>query len=164
MMAEEKPGFTVVDRRQSSQQESSGTPAPPAAGAGEPDNQAGPSETPMTDDDGIGFGPELSEEGERTLPAPSFLLSMASLQMTTREMMQALLAIFDEQAWRSLGLMASPLTGETNTDLPAAQCAIDCVQFFLGKLESGLPDTERREAQRRLTDLRMNYVSRVREG
>ena len=63
-----------------------------------------------------------------------------------------------------MGLIANPVTGESEKNLPEAQIAIDCVQFLFGKVENDLGAEERREMQRRLNDLRMNYLAKVREG
>ena len=68
---------------------------------------------------------------ERNLPDPTFLLSMATMQMDSRALLQALIPIFDSYAWRSMGFIADPKTGETNKDMASAQLAIDAVQFLL---------------------------------
>ena len=64
---------------------------------------------------------------------------------------------------RAMGLVSDPRTGKSEKDLSAAQLAIDCVQFLIGKVENDLSESERRDAQRRLNDLRMNYVAKLRE-
>ena len=92
---------------------------------------------------------------------PEMLLSMAAMQMPTRQLALALVSLFDGHAWKSMGIVADYVTGETKEDLPSAQLAIDIVQFLLGKVESDLPESDRQEAQRRLKDLRMNYVNRL---
>ena len=108
---------------------------------------------------------EASPQEETSEAAPQFdpamLFSMAAMQMPTRQLALALLSVFDGHAWRSMGLMPDYVSGETKEDLPSAQLAIDAVQFLLSKVESDLPDSEKQEAQRRLRDLRMNYVSRL---
>ena len=92
---------------------------------------------------------------------PEMLLSMAAMQMPTRQLALSLVSLFDGHAWKSMGLVADYVTGETKEDLPSAQLAIDIVQFLLGKVESDLSESERQEAQRRLKDLRINYVNRL---
>ena len=92
---------------------------------------------------------------------PEMLLSMAAMQMPTKQLALALVSLFDGHAWKSMGLVADYVTGETKEDLSAAQLAIDIVQFLLGKVESELSESERQEAQRRLKDLRINYVNRL---
>jgi hypothetical protein len=100
---------------------------------------------------------------ERSLPDPTFLLTMATMQMETRALLQALIPIFDGYAWRSMGFIADPKTGETNKDMTGAQLAIDTVQFLLSKVEAQLSEHERRDTHRRLSDLRMNYITKLRE-
>ena len=104
-----------------------------------------------------------AEPTEPHMPDPSALVAMVAMHMKTVDLLQVLLSVFDAHAWRSMGLVADH-TGEINKDLPAAQTAIDCLAFVLGKVEGLLDDTEKRDVQRRLTDLRMNYVAKVREG
>lgn len=105
---------------------------------------------------------EQNEEQEQVLPDPSMLLSYVGMQMDTRDLIKTLSAVFDAHAWRSLGLIADPRTGAINPDLPVAQIAIDCVQFLLSKAEGDLSDEERRDAHRRLNDLRVNYLNKTR--
>ena len=105
--------------------------------------------------------PEPPIEQEREPIDPAFFLSYAAMQMDTKPLLLALAGIFDGQAWRNLGLVADPRTGSLAIDLPAAQIAIDCVQFILSKTESEFSPEERREAHRRLNDLRVNYLSRL---
>lgn len=167
MADEEQPGFTVVDRRRAAQETASSVPDPNQAHAHSstassdfpaPTQEQAPTEfTPSVDSD----APDASgEPGATGLPDPAMILSLAALQMDTHQLMTLLLPIFDGQAWQGLGLIANPLTGQTGEDLPAAQLAIDAVQFLLSKLESDMPDAERREARRRLNDLRMNYLAK----
>jgi hypothetical protein len=168
MSDHESPGFTVVDRRQSVTE----------SGADErhlaPENSVLGTSTDTSTvvnemaDTSVNSSPPYDQDLEgaedRSLPDPSILLSIAAMQMDIRTLALAMLAVFDGHAWRAMGFLADPKTGETTKDLSSAQLAIDCVQFFLGKLENGMGDTERREIQRRLTDLRMNYVNKLREG
>ncbi len=104
---------------------------------------------------------ESPTEQEREPIDPAFFLSYAAMQMDTKPLLMALAGIFDGQAWRNLGLVADPRTGSLSIDLPSAQIAIDCVQFLLSKTESEFSAEERREAHRRLNDLRVNYLSRL---
>lgn len=154
MTDEERPSFTVVDRRQSAQKSEEET-TNSAGGSPEPEAADAPSDAEME---------PTSEEQERFSPNPAMLLSYAAMQMETRDLAVALLAVFDGHAWRGMGLIADPLTGEARKDLPSAQLAIDSVTFLLSKVEGHLADDERREAQRRLNDLRLNYLNKLRES
>jgi hypothetical protein len=160
MSDEEPQGFKVVDRRQAvAEPTAEGKPAAGASAAPEPDPI--PAETPNSAETEPS---NRAADDEPGMPDPALLLSLAAMQLDVSTLARLLISVFDGQAWRAMGLLADPRTGEARKDLPSAQLAIDCVQFLLGKVEAGLPDDERREVQRRLNDLRMNYLSKLREG
>jgi hypothetical protein len=174
MADEEAPGFTVVDRRHGASGDApeAETNAVPTASTRPDDSGTSPAATTENPSENAASphaetsspaGPDAAAEGD-FMPDPATLLVLAAMQMETRRLAEVLLGVFDSHAWRALGLAANPQTGETQQDLPTAQLAIDCVQFLVSKTESGLPDMEKREAQRRLTDLRMNYLARRRES
>jgi hypothetical protein len=116
-------------------------------------------------DSGVDAGESADEPNsfENRMPDPSSLVAMAAMHLSTEALLPVLLAVFDHHAWRSIGLVADH-TGEAKKDLPSAQLAIDCYAFMLGKVEGKLDESEKRDAQRRLMDLRMNYVAKTREG
>ncbi len=64
------------------------------------------------------------------------------------------------QAWIKMGLWKDPVTGELHTDLPQARIAIDCVSAMAEVLKPHLSDAQRRDMERLLTDLRLNFVQR----
>lgn len=105
-----------------------------------------------------------SSEQDSTPYDPTALLAFGAMQVDTRELVRTLFAIFDQHAWLALGLIADPRTGEPRTDLPAAQLAIDCAHFILGKVDAELTEGERRDAHRRLNDLRVNYLTKLKES
>jgi hypothetical protein len=170
MSDQDKPSFTVVDKRRAAQEAASSEAS--SSAATEPE-----SSSPSTDEiqqaaeapgDPLTEAPEtddLTEEQqqEQELPDPALLLSMAAMHLDTPSLIATLLAVFDGHAWRSLGLVAHHATGEVKKDLPSAQLAIDCVQFLLSKVETRLSPSERHDLQRRLSDLRMNYLAKLRE-
>jgi hypothetical protein len=118
-------------------------PEEPSADSGQPEDSA-------------------AQPGER-MPDASTLVAMAAMHMGTTDLLHVLLTVFDAHAWRSMGLVADH-TGEARKDMPAAQTAIDCLAFVLSKVESTLDEGEKRDVNRRLMDLRMNYVAKLREG
>ena len=142
MSEQEPPVFSVNDRRH----------AAPSASETEPNTE------PASESEAE--SPEATPE----MPDPAFLLSYVAMQMDTHALADALLAIFDSHAWRSMGLVSDPRYGETRKDLPSAQLAIDCLRFLLEKVGDTLPADEKRDAQRRLNDLQMNYLARMREN
>ena len=103
-----------------------------------------------------------SDRSDDRMPDASSLIAMAGMHMETQALIQVLLSVFHAHAWRSMGLVAD-YNGEVRKDMPSAQTAIDCLAFLLGKVEGTLEDAEKRDVQRRLMDLRMNYVAKMRE-
>ncbi|MCS6829942.1 MAG: DUF1844 domain-containing protein [Armatimonadota bacterium] len=67
------------------------------------------------------------------------------------------------QAWIKMGLWKDPVSGELRTDLPQAKIAIDCVAALTEVLKAHLTETQRRDLERLLTDLRLNFVQRTAE-
>jgi hypothetical protein len=154
---ENKPDFTVVDRRRAT--EDAAEDAAPEQTEAAPVEQAEPAAASQPEQ----AAPEAESGGEEPfVPDPAMLLTFSAAQIETRDLTRLLVAIFDSHAWRNMGLIADPASGEPKEDLAAAQLAIDCVQFLLGKVEKDFSESERREAQRRLSDLRMNYVTKAR--
>ena len=174
MSDQSSSGFSVVDKRTATGEASpvveekaeTGEASLPTAATTTTDTDLNVNSTSPFED-----ASEASQDADtdstpesNSLPDPTWMLTLASMQMDVRTLVTALAAVFDGHAWRAMGLVPNPLTGEAQKDLPEAQIAIDCVQFLLSKIETHLPEPERREAQRRLSDLRMNYLAKLREG
>lgn len=113
--------------------------------------------------EGDSGSPEDAEITDDDMPDPAFLLSIAAIRLSPMALARTMLAVFDAKAWQAMGLTADPITGEATKDLPAAQLSIDCVQFLLDKVETTFSEEERRDARRRLNDLRMNFLTKSRE-
>ena len=109
---------------------------------------------------------ENNSKNTESFPMPdmSALFGMIAMEMEPRALLAVLMSVFDGHAWRAMGFLADPKTGETHKDLPTAQLAIDTIQFILSKIESQMTEEEKRDSHRRLTDLRMNYLAKVREN
>ncbi len=114
---------------------------------------------------------ETEKEGEANgdstggnLPDPMMLLSMAAMQLNPVQMATLMIPLFDGQARVALGLIANYSTGQQEANLAHAQLAIDSMAFFLGKATSELEAAEVREMQRRLNDLRLNYLERAKNS
>jgi len=163
MSDQDSTAFNVVDRRTGSQDnlDSADTEASDAENG---DNSTSPPESAPDSEETMPESEASPDEfDERSLPDPTFLLTMATMQMDARALLQALIPIFDGFAWRSMGFIADPKTGDTTKDMAGAQLSIDTVQFLLSKVEAQLSETERRDTHRRLSDLRMNYITKLRE-
>lgn len=148
MSDQESSTFNVVDRRHATASE-----APANETVAPASESAAPTETVRE---------ETASNAEMPDVDPAFFLSYAAMQMDTRAFAEALLAILDSHAWRGLGLLSDARVGQTQQDLPSAQLAIDCFRALLEKVGGGMEPDELREAQRRLNDLQMNYLSRSR--
>ena len=64
-------------------------------------------------------------------------------------------------AWQKMGLIADPSTGKLAKDLDQARFSIDCTAAIIGVIEqnpSSVPAELRRDLQRVLNDLRLNFV------
>ncbi len=95
-------------------------------------------------------------------PDPTQLFVYAGIHLNTLDMLKALVQVCDTHAWMNMGFVANE-SGEMTSDLPSAQLAIDSLSFLIGKIEKTLPQSDARELQRRLNDLRVNYLAKVRE-
>lgn len=67
-------------------------------------------------------------------------------------------------AWQKMGLQPNPLTGRTEKNLAEAKVAVDVTAFLASQLESQLDETDRRQIQNLVRDLRINYVEKANEA
>jgi hypothetical protein len=166
MMAEnEKPDFTVVDRRQAAQAEETPpsqapTSAPPATSE-TADAPVSAEEKQASSEPAEAETEQEPEEGSFGLPDPALLIAWAAMQTSPQKLLGLLAPSFDSQARYALGLIADPQTGEMRQDMDAAKVAIDAVQFCLSRAEPTLEAAEHREMMRRLNDLRLTYVAKL---
>ena len=123
--------FVKVDKRAPRDEAAPDEPPPP----GEPTAPEPPPEGP-------------SEAGER-MPLNVYSLLRMSVGM------------YAEQAWVHLGLRMDPTSGKTETNLPLAKVAIDTMAFITEQLQPDLDDSEKRELEQLLANLRINYVQRA---
>ena len=105
----------------------------------------------------------VDDSAVNSQPDPLFLLSLAAMKLSSRTLALALIGIFDTYAWRAMGMVVNPNTGEEETDLDEAKLSIDLVELLLDRLESDMPETDKRDLHRRLSDLRMNYLAQKKE-
>jgi len=75
----------------------------------------------------------------------------------------AVLAIFVDQlagvAWQKLGLQVDPMTNTVQKNLAEAQFAIDILADMSTRLEAKVDESDRRQLQTLLRDLRINFVN-----
>jgi len=84
------------------------------------------------------------------------VVDMASLDAYS--LLGLFVSLLAEKAWQTMGLRTKPGTDEIETDLDQARVAIDTVGFLADKLQSRLPDEEKRRLEGLVADLKLNYV------
>lgn len=75
-----------------------------------------------------------------------------------------MMSVLGASSWQCLGLIANPVTHESEVDLEQAKLAIDTFEFLSEKLKPYLDDRTYREIRQSLADLQANYVSKSRIG
>jgi hypothetical protein len=130
---EEKKGFTIRDRRASTQpaetdkEEQKKTEAPSAGGAGKVENE----------------GRERGQEQELQLPEINF--SSFILSLSTSALMH-------------LGEVPDPVTQKVDKSLPLAKQSIDLLGMLREKTRGNLTPDEEKLIDHLLTDLRWRYI------
>jgi hypothetical protein len=146
MPEEESEGFVVRDRRRFVNDEPS--PEPPAAAVSEPERPApaapAAAENHFADD-------EDPEAGPQELPDVYTVLAMFLGEMRNL-------------AWLRMGLVANPMSGQIERDLPQAKIAIDTAAFLASQLEPAVPAEERLPLRALVSDLQMNFVEQSKRG
>jgi hypothetical protein len=67
-------------------------------------------------------------------------------------------------AWIKMGLVAAPGSGKIEKDLPQAKVAIDAIGDLAVRLDPFADESERREMQTALSNLRINFVQKSQAG
>jgi hypothetical protein len=67
-------------------------------------------------------------------------------------------------SWQKLGLQPDIITGKLDKNLAEAKVAVDLTAHLAGILEAKLDDEDRRRVQSLVTDLRLNFIQKSREG
>jgi hypothetical protein len=91
------------------------------------------------------------ESAEEQAPMP---------EMRTEDALRFAIGIFSDLAWVKLGIQADRQNGETTTDLPQAQLAIDAISALIPLTEGRFEPHDVRDLKNVLTNLQMNYVQR----
>jgi hypothetical protein len=84
------------------------------------------------------------------------MVDIASLDVYS--LLGLFVGLVSEKAWQTLGLRTQPGTDKVETDFNQARVAIDTVAFIVEKLQTRLPDDERRHLEGLVADLKLNYV------
>lgn len=99
-----------------------------------------------------------SEEAE---PSPDEQAAAEAMDVDVYGLLRLFVSMMTEQAWIHLGLQTAPGKTETETRLSEARVAIDTLQFLRKQLDQNLQDVERRELDRVISTLRVNYIQRT---
>lgn len=67
-------------------------------------------------------------------------------------------------AWQKLGLQPDMMTGQIARDLPEAKVTIDLIAHLAGIVDGRLDEEDRREMQKLVSNLRLNYVEKSKEA
>ncbi|MBM3501330.1 MAG: DUF1844 domain-containing protein [Armatimonadetes bacterium] len=128
----EEEQYVKADRRASRGTEED---APPAA---EPTDGAAATES------------DAAAEEDRELP-----------DITVYSLLRMSIGMYIEQAWVHLGVRMDPSRNKVEQNLPYAKIAIDTVEFMARQLQPDLDESERKDLELVLANLRMNYVQRA---
>ncbi len=96
---------------------------------------------------GAGFGPQAPPEDTDVF-----------------DMLRAAIGLFAQEGWIALGLQPRYGSDETEMDLGCARVAIDTTGMLVEQLGDEATDEEKREFERTLTDLRVNFMRRKKKA
>ncbi len=78
--------------------------------------------------------------------------------LETTSLLRWCISLLTANAWQRMGLIPDPATNKIERNLEDARLAIDAVAALVEQVKPRLADTERREVEKLLTDLRLNFV------
>ncbi len=116
----------------------------------QPVEEAAPQEEPLNEPEEPMEGPE-SDAGEPGQAPPD---------TDVFDMLRAAIGLFAQEGWIALGLQPRYGASETRLDLRCAKVAIDTTQMLVEHLGDEADESEKREFERLLTDLRVNFMRR----
>jgi hypothetical protein len=151
-MAEEKE-YEVIDKRGIRAEAQGSTEAP----SEEPREPAGAAERPGITEEELRAAMEEAAEA-----ADASGMGMPELDVPSA--LRFCVQMLQEIAWMKLGLVASPSSGKVEQDLPQAKVAIDSVGDLASRLNPYAGESERREMQTLLSNLRINFVQKSQQG
>ncbi len=141
-MENENEGFEVVDKRRVNESgEASGS-------ATDKDNPVVSQTEDLTADDYRDEESESEGSDQESVNVVSVLVYM--------------LTLLANSAWQWMGLMINPSSGKVEQDLEQTKLAIDTFEFVAGKVTPYIDPRLQKEIQSTLSDLRVNYVEKVR--
>jgi len=125
------------------------------------DERADASEPEERTEDEAAEQPEDEETFDEPHPGPD----EPPVDTDVFDMLRAAIGLFAQEAWIALGLQPRYGATETTMDLRCAKVAIDTTQMLVEQLGDEADPGEKREFERALTDLRVNFMRRkAKEG
>jgi hypothetical protein len=133
-------------------------------------DEASDSETPTDVQEAAEQEPEADTQdmsSDEQEPAPAAeadapdVETEPELEVDVYGLLRLFVSMMAEQAWIHLGLQTAPGKTETEARLPEARVAIDTLQFLRQQLEQSLEDSEKRELDRMISTLQINYIQRA---
>jgi len=80
------------------------------------------------------------------------------------DIVESMIGVLAGEAWKYMGLVVDPATGQLRRDLERARLAIDCVEALFKNLDPLLDEERRRRIRTVLSDLRLNFIRQSRVG
>jgi len=74
------------------------------------------------------------------------------------------ISMLSGKAWEYLGLIMNPETKKINKDLKKAKISIDTIAFLFDQIKDALNKEDFNRIESLLTNLRMNYVEKLKES
>ncbi len=91
-------------------------------------------------------------------PAEDRSAETAETPMDTTSLLRWCVSLLAANAWQRMGLIPDPATKKIERNFEDARLAIDAVAALMEQLRVRLGDSERRQLEALLTDLRMNFL------
>lgn len=111
-------------------------------------------------EEGSAEDPQTEPEWEEPIGEPDFGPEVPPADTDVFDMLRAAIGLFAQEAWIALGLQPRYGSSGTKMDLRCAKVAIDTTQMLVEQLGDEADAEEKREFDRALTDLRVNFMRR----
>lgn len=153
----EDAGFKTVDRRKAARKKPPEQAAEPAEAK---------SSTPLSQDE------EVKAEAQPQEPQPAEEAPRAEAEEPSEQIpaldaystLRWCIGLLSAQAWQWLGLVAYPGSGEVKKDLEQARLSIDSVAALVERLAPRVEESEKRELENLVSNLRLNFVNQSQTG
>ena len=98
----------------------------------------------------------MSERKDNAENKPSEMADIGSLDIYS--LLGLFVGLLAEKAWQTMSLRTKPGTEKIEVDFDQARVAIDATAFLAEKVQPRLSDTEKRQLEGIVADLKLNYV------